>query len=33
MLHRALDPRGFRWANIRAVLDALIAGIDRSPSA
>jgi AcrR family transcriptional regulator len=33
MLHRALDPRGFRWSNIRAVLDALIAGIDRSPSA
>jgi len=30
MLHRALDPRGFRWANIRAVMDALIAGIDRS---
>jgi AcrR family transcriptional regulator len=33
MLHRALDPRGFRWSNIRAVLDALIAGIDRSPPA
>jgi AcrR family transcriptional regulator len=33
MLHRALDPRGFRWSNIRAVLDALIAGIDRSPAA
>lgn len=29
MLHRALDPRGFRWANIRAVMDALIEGIDR----
>lgn len=29
MLHRALDPKGFRWPNIRAVLDALIAGIDR----
>ena len=33
MLHRALDPQRFRWSNIRAVLDALIAGIDRSPSA
>ena len=29
MLHRALDPRGFRWANIRAVMDALIEGIDQ----
>jgi TetR/AcrR family transcriptional regulator, transcriptional repressor of aconitase len=33
MLHRALDPRGFRWANIRAVLDALLAGIDSAPKA
>ncbi len=33
MLHRALDPQGFRWSNIRAVMDALIAGIDRSPAA
>ena len=32
MLHRALDPTGFRWQNIRAVMDALIAGIDRSPA-
>jgi TetR/AcrR family transcriptional regulator, transcriptional repressor of aconitase len=30
MLHRAVDPRGFRWSNIRAVIDALITGIDRS---
>ncbi len=30
MLHRALDPTGFRWSNIRSVLDSLIAGIDRS---
>ena len=30
MLHRALDPQGFRWSNIRAVMDALIAGIDRT---
>lgn len=30
MLHRALDPTGFRWQNIRAVMDALIASIDRS---
>ena len=29
MLHRALDPAGFRWSNIRSVLDSLIAGIDR----
>ena len=33
MLHRALDPRGFRWPNIRAVLDALLAGIDSAPKA
>jgi AcrR family transcriptional regulator len=33
MLHRALDPRGFRWSNIRAVLDALIAGIDSAAGA
>jgi TetR/AcrR family transcriptional regulator, transcriptional repressor of aconitase len=33
MLHRALDPRGFRWSNIRAVLDALLAGIDSAPEA
>lgn len=32
MLHRALDPRGFRWANIRAVMDALIEGIDHPTS-
>jgi AcrR family transcriptional regulator len=33
MLHRALDPRGFRWPNIRAVLDALLAGIDSAAPA
>jgi AcrR family transcriptional regulator len=33
MLHRALDPTGFRWSNIRSVLDSLIAGIDRSQPA
>jgi AcrR family transcriptional regulator len=33
MLHRALDPSGFRWSNIRAVLDALIAGLDGAPGA
>ncbi len=32
MLHRALDPTGFKWQNIRAVMDALIAGIDRPTS-
>jgi AcrR family transcriptional regulator len=30
MLHRAVDPAGFRWANIRSVIDSLITGIDRS---
>jgi AcrR family transcriptional regulator len=30
MLHRAVDPTGFRWANIRSVMDSLIAGIDSS---
>jgi AcrR family transcriptional regulator len=30
MLHRAVDPTGFRWANIRSVMDSLIAGIDRA---
>jgi AcrR family transcriptional regulator len=30
MLHRAVDPAGFRWANIRLVIDSLITGIDRS---
>jgi len=29
ILHRALDPTGFRWSNIRAVMDALLAGIER----
>jgi AcrR family transcriptional regulator len=33
MLHRSLDPNGFRWPNIRAVLDALLAGIDSAPAA
>jgi TetR/AcrR family transcriptional regulator, transcriptional repressor of aconitase len=27
MLHRALDKRGFRWANIQAVLDIMLAGL------
>ena len=30
MLHRAVDPAGFRWANIRSVIDSLITGVDRS---
>ena len=30
MLHHALDPAGFRWTNIRAVLDALLEGVDAS---
>lgn len=28
MLHRALDPGGFRWANIRRAIDVLLAGIE-----
>lgn len=27
MLHRALDPGGFRWQNVRRTLDALLAGV------
>jgi AcrR family transcriptional regulator len=30
MLHRALDPSGFRWANVRRAVDALLAGITES---
>ncbi len=33
MLHRAVDPKGFQWANIRVVMDALIGGIDSSQPA
>lgn len=33
MLHRAVDPKGFQWSNIRAAMDALIAGIDSSAAA
>ena len=33
MLHRAVDPEGFQWSNIRAAMDALIAGIDSSVAA
>lgn len=33
MLHRAVDPKGFKWSNIRAVMDALVAGIDSSQPA
>jgi AcrR family transcriptional regulator len=33
MLHRAVDPKGFQWSNIRAAMDALIAGIDSSQAA
>jgi AcrR family transcriptional regulator len=32
MLHRAVDPSGFQWSNIRAVMDALIGGIERQAS-
>lgn len=28
MLHRQLDPEGFRWANIRAALNVLLSGIE-----
>jgi AcrR family transcriptional regulator len=27
MLHRALDPSGFRWANVRRAIDALLEGL------
>jgi AcrR family transcriptional regulator len=27
MLHRVLDPAGFRWANVRLALDALLEGL------
>jgi len=33
MLHRALDPQGFRWNNVRLVLDALFAGVQADESA
>jgi AcrR family transcriptional regulator len=33
MLHRGLDPDGFRWVNIRSVMDSLIAGIDSARTA
>lgn len=29
MLHAGLDPSGFRWANVRRALDALLEGITR----
>ena len=28
MLHRALDPGGFRWANVRRAIDVLLAGLE-----
>ena len=33
MLHRQLDPEGFRWANIRAALNVLLAGLEPPPAA
>lgn len=30
MLHRALDPRAFRWPNIRQAIDMMLAGIEAS---
>lgn len=27
MLHRVLDPSGFRWANVRRAVDAILAGL------
>jgi AcrR family transcriptional regulator len=29
MLHAALDPGGFKWANIRAAIDAVLGGLGR----
>lgn len=31
MLHRALDPTGFRWANVRKAVDALLDGLRAEP--
>jgi AcrR family transcriptional regulator len=31
-LHRAIDPTGLRWSNIRKALDALLAGVSRAPA-
>jgi AcrR family transcriptional regulator len=28
MLHRQLDPAGFKWANVRAALDLLLSGLE-----
>ncbi len=28
MLHRVLDPSGFRWANVRRAVDAILAGLN-----
>jgi AcrR family transcriptional regulator len=33
MLHRQLDPEGFRWANIRAALNVLLSGLQPPTSA
>jgi hypothetical protein len=33
MLHRALDPSGFRWANVRRAIDALLEGLRPEPRA
>jgi len=27
MLHRVLDPDGFRWSNVRRAIDALLEGL------
>jgi hypothetical protein len=31
MLHRALDPSGFRWPNVRRAIDALLEGLRADP--
>jgi AcrR family transcriptional regulator len=31
MLHRALDPSGFRWPNVRRAIDALLEGLRAQP--
>lgn len=33
MLHRALDPSGFRWSNVRRAIDALLEGLRPEPRA
>ena len=31
MLHRVLDPSGFKWSNVRRAIDALLEGLRPEP--